>query len=140
MPFLGCTVGNGQLKPVDANIKVLLNYPVPTNKQQVMRFLGMARYYQRFCKTLFVIGAPLTNLLKKRQVYQWTADCQAAFQQIRMMLSCKPTLQAPGFLQQFYLMVDASDIGAGAVLMQFDDNSIEHHVCYFSSVLILANI
>ena len=28
-------------------------------------------------------------------------------------------------------MVDASDIGAGAVLMQCNDNSIEHPVCYF---------
>ena len=45
------------------------------------------------------------------------------------MLSCKPVLQAPDSLQQFYLMVDASD--KGAVLMQCDTNSIEHPVCYF---------
>ena len=29
-------------------------------------------------------------------------------------------------------MVDASDIGAGTVLMQSDDKDIEHPACYFS--------
>ena len=29
-------------------------------------------------------------------------------------------------------MVDASDIGAGVVLMQSDDKDIDHPICYFS--------
>ena len=29
-------------------------------------------------------------------------------------------------------MVDASDLGAGAVLMQQDSKGVEHPVCYFS--------
>ena len=36
------------------------------------------------------------------------------------------------FQKPFLLMVDASDIGAGAVLMQSDDKDIEHPVCHFS--------
>jgi len=48
------------------------------------------------------------------------------------MLSSKPVLRALVFQQTFHLMVDASDIGAGAVLMQCDDKGIEHPVCYFS--------
>ena len=30
------------------------------------------------------------------------------------------------------LAVDASDVGAGAVLLQGDVNGVEHPVCYFS--------
>ena len=41
-------------------------------------------------------------------------------------------LQAPVFQKPFHLMVDASDLGAGAVLMQCDDKGIKHPVCYFS--------
>ena len=130
--FLGHVVGSGQVKPVTVKIQALINYPVPTNKQQVMRFLGMAGYYRRFCRNFSVVTAPLTNLLKKCQEYQWTPDCQAAFQKVKMMLSSKPILRAPDFQKQFYLMVDASDTGAGAVLMQCDDLGIEHPVCYFS--------
>jgi len=87
--FLGHIVGNGQVKPVDANIRALLSYPVPTNKQQLMRFLGMAGYYRCFCQNFSLIVAPLTNLLMKWQDYQWTERCQTAFQSMMTMLSSK---------------------------------------------------
>ena len=48
------------------------------------------------------------------------------------MLSSQPILLAPDFQKPFLLMVNASDIGAGAVLMQQDDKGIEHPICYFS--------
>ena len=49
-----------------------------------------------------------------------------------MMLSSQPILRAPVSQKPFHLMVDASDFGAGAVLMQCDDKGIEHPVCNFS--------
>ena len=131
--FLGHVVGNGHVKPSDAKIQALLKYPVPQNKQELMRFLGMAGYYRRFCSNFSVIISPLTNLLKKSQNYSWTANCATAFLKVKMMLSSKPVLQAPDFYKQFSLMVDASHLGAGAALMQADDKGIEHLVSYFSS-------
>jgi len=110
-----------------------LSYPVLTNKQQLMRFLGIAGYYHCFCENFSVIVASLTNLLKKRQDYQWIEGCQSAFQSVKMMLSSKPVLWALVFQQLFYLMVDASNLGAGAVLMQW---GIEHPLCYCSQNLI----
>ena len=38
---------------------------------------------------------------------------------------------APDSQKPFLLMVDASDIGAGAALMQSDDEDIQHPVRYF---------
>ena len=67
--FLGHVVGNSQVKPTDAKIQALLEYPVPQNKQELMQFLGMAGYYHRFCCNFSVITAPLTTLLKKSQSY-----------------------------------------------------------------------
>ena len=97
-----------------------------------MRFLGMAGYYRHFCRNFSMITAPLTNLLKKSQKYEWSSSCEAAFQQAKLILSSRPILMAPDFHKPFLLMVDASDIGAGAVLMQCDEKDIEHPVCYFS--------
>ena len=131
LTFLGHIVGNGQVKPTSAKIQAIVNYCTPKDKQELMHFLGMAGYYRRFCCNFSLITAPLTNLLKKNQKYAWDPTCQAAFQQVKSMLSSKPIL-SPDFQKPFLLMVDASDKGAGAVLMQQDEKGIEHPVCYFS--------
>ena len=47
------------------------------------------------------------------------------------MLTCEPVLKAPDFSKPFQL-VDASAIGMGAVLMQVDDNGIDHPVSFYS--------
>ena len=39
---------------------------------------------------------------------------------------------APDFDKCFKLAADASDVGIGAVLLQEDNNGIDHPVCYFS--------
>lgn len=43
-----------------------------------------------------------------------------------------PLLQTPDFHKNFRLPVDDCDIGAGAALIQEDDNGIDQPVCYFS--------
>jgi len=46
--------------------------------------------------------------------------------------SSSPVLVSPNFDEPFTLYVDASDIGAGAVLCQADGKGIDHPVCFFS--------
>ena len=37
-----------------------------------------------------------------------------------------------GFQEKKLLVVDASDVGAGSVLLQEDDSGVDHPVCYYS--------
>ena len=97
-----------------------------------MRFLGMAGYYRRFCRKFSVIVEPLTNVLHKDKKFEWQEKCEVAFEKVKAMLMHKPVLCAPNFQKPFKLAVDASDVGAGAVLLQEDVNGVEHPVCYFS--------
>ena len=48
--FLGHLVGQGQVKPLEAKVNAISEFPVPKCKRQLMRFLGMASYYRKFCK------------------------------------------------------------------------------------------
>ena len=48
------------------------------------------------------------------------------------MLQSAPVLTVPDFSSLFKLAVDASDVATGAVLLQEDDEGVEHPVCYFS--------
>ena len=48
------------------------------------------------------------------------------------MLQSAPVLSAPDFNRPFKIAVDASDVAAGAVLLQEDHDGVDHLVCYFS--------
>ena len=52
------------------------------------------------------------------------------------MLKSAPVLLSPDFEKPFQLVIDASDIGVGAVLAQVDEKNISHPVCYFSKKLL----
>ena len=132
LTFLGHIVGQGQVKHVEAKVEAISDFPVPTGKRQLMRFLGMAGYYRKFCNNFSVIAEPLTNLLGKRVKYVWTDDCQKSFDKLKAILKSAPVLLAPSFDKEFKLAVDASDVGAGSVLLQEDDNGADNPVCYFS--------
>ena len=130
--FLGHVVGQGQVKPIDCKVQAISEFPEPTCKRQLMRFLGMAGYYRKFCNNFSVIAEPLTNLLKKGKKFLWSHECQYAFDKLKAILKSTPVLLAPDFDKSFKLAVDASDIGAGAVLIQEDSNGVDHPVSYFS--------
>lgn len=130
--FLGHLVGHGFIAPVNAKVEVILRFPVPCNKKELMRFLGMASFYRKFCKNFSCVAAPLTELLKKDQKYVWGRDQQHAFDSLKKLLTNEPVLSAPDFSRPFKLATDASDVGVGAVLIQEDDQGIEHPVSYYS--------
>ena len=130
--YLGHVVGQGQVKPVMAKVEAIINYPVPHSKKEVMRFLGMSGYYRKFCKNFSNVCEPLTRLLRKDKEFMWNLECQSAFDRIKSLLVSVPVLMMPDFKQHFLLAVDASDYGAGAVLLQEDKKGIEHPISYFS--------
>ena len=127
--FLGLLVGQGQVKPLEAKVNAISEFPVPKCKRQLMQFLGMAGYYRKFCKNFSGIAEPLTNLLKESTKFKWNDKCQDAFDHLKAILKSAPVLLAPDFDKCFKLTVDAS---VGAVLLQEDNNGIDHPVCYFS--------
>ena len=130
--YLGHIVGQGKVKPVDAKISVIAQFPTPVSKKQVMRFLGMAGYYQKFCPNFSSTTEPLTRLLGKNVKFMWSAECEVAFEKLKAVLVNTPVLTAPDYNRQFKLAVDASDAAVGAVLLQECFDGIDHPICYFS--------
>ena len=58
-------------------------------------------------------------------------DCKKPVTDIKAMMSFNPILWSPNFDKPFKIAVDASDMGAVAVLLQTDVNEIEPPVWYF---------
>ncbi len=130
--YLGKKVGQGTVRPVEQKVAAILNFPSPTNKWELRRFLGMTGYYRSFCRNFASVVAPLTDLLSTSKKCVWSYDCNYAFNAAKDLLCHSPILSAPNFALAFKLQVDASLAGAGAVLLQEDSTGIEHPVSYFS--------
>lgn len=130
--YLGRVVGQGEVRPVEAKVQAIQQFPVPVTKKELMRFLGLVGYYRCFCQNFSSVVAPLTNLLCKNVKFVWTSLCQQAFDQVKSLLCAAPVLAAPRLRVPFELYVDASHVGAGAVLSQRDNLGICRPVSYFS--------
>ena len=130
--YLGKQVGQGNVLPDAAKVPAIIDFPAPQTRCDLRRFLGMAGYYRAFCKNFSDIVAPLTSLVSPKTSFRWSEECQAAFEAAKALLCSAPVLAAPNFERPFKLDVDASAVGAGAVLLQEDEHGIDHPVCYFS--------
>ena len=72
--------------PIKDEVKSIIDYTIPKNTKSLMRFLGMAGYYRKFCKKFSEITAPLTELLKKGVKYHWSEARHKSFDKVKNLL------------------------------------------------------
>lgn len=130
--YLGKGVGQGEVGPVQAKVEAILSYPVPASTRELMRFLGLVGYHRSFCPNFSTVVAPLTSLLKKNMPFNWSSHCHDAFECVKKLICPAPVLSAPDFQKPFKIQVDASEVGAGAVLLQEGEGGVDHAGGFFS--------
>jgi len=81
-----------------------------------------------------MIAAPLYALTKKGAKYEWTAECQRAFEALKLRLMSEPILAVPMDTGTCTLDCDASGYGLGAVLSQ-EPSGIEKVIAYSSRTM-----
>ncbi|CAN1260507.1 Transposon Ty3-I Gag-Pol polyprotein [Linum perenne] len=118
VPFLGHIIGGGVLKMDGSKIKAIQDWEPPTKVPELRSFLGLTNYYRRFIKGYSTITTPLTDLLKKNKVWEWSEQCQEAFQKLKGAMSKEPVLALPDPTKPYEVQTDASDFAIGGVLMQ----------------------
>ena len=47
--YLGYNIGQGKVKPLDSKVQAILDFPNPTNKKELRRYLGMISFYRIYC-------------------------------------------------------------------------------------------
>jgi hypothetical protein len=62
-----------------AKIKAMKEWEQPHNLTDIHSFLGLAGYYHRFIENFSKIAKPMTNLLKKANVFEGTPECELSF-------------------------------------------------------------
>ena len=133
--FLGHIVSAEGVQTDPEKTEKVAQWPQPSSKREVQQFLVLANYYRRFVKDFASISKPLHRLTEKTAKFEWTDDCQRAFEELRQRLVTAPILVFPDFSRTFVLDTDASDIGIGAVLSQLQEDGSERVIAYASRVL-----
>jgi hypothetical protein len=88
------------------------------NTQELRRFLGLAGFYRKFVRHFAILAQPLTQLLKKNQLFIWTTEHLTTFEALKQALCSAPVLGIPNFSKPFGIETDACQAGVGAVLLQ----------------------
>lgn len=118
LKYLGHVIDNEGVRPDEDKVKVIRELPTPKTVTDVRSFIGMASFYRKFIPDFSKIAEPLTKLTRKHAPFQWTLECEGAFEELKKRLCSPDILAFPDLSKEFILYTDASDSCIGAVLAQ----------------------
>lgn len=134
--YLGHVITGEGVATDPEKIQAVAEWAKPQTAKELRSFLGFASYYRRFVQGFARIAAPLHQLAavgemppgkkQKKRVYltgekfrqRWDDKCEEAFQTLKRKLTSAPVLAYADFSKPFFLEIDASHTGLGAVLSQ----------------------
>ena len=88
-------------------------------------FLGTVNYYNRFIKDFSRIAYPLRKIAKDKKSFQWTTECNEAYEELRKRMISAPVMAYPMEEGMYILDTDASAFAIGAVLSQLQQDDAE---------------
>ena len=132
--FLGKIVNQQGVAINPGNIKVILDWPLPTSVKQVQSFLGLANYHREHISHFAEIAAPLYSLTSVKAPFAWEEPHTNAMRQLQAKMTSTPVLAYPNHTDMFILDTDASDLAIGAELLQVQDGK-ERVISYGSYAL-----
>lgn len=132
LKFLGYLVTTNGLSPLPTKVEAIRDYPQPTTKKQLRRFLGMISFYRRFSKGIAQQLAPLYKLTSK---FEWTNESTSAFNAVKEKLAEATLLAYPKSTAKLSICTDASGSAIGGILQQSTDNNNFEPLGFFSKSL-----
>ncbi|CAJ0920656.1 unnamed protein product, partial [Ranitomeya imitator] len=134
LPFLGYIISAQGLAMDPAKLQAVMDWQEPHSLKAVQqRFMGFINYYRQFIPHFSTLVAPLVALTKKgANPKLWSEEVSKAFLSIKSHFASAPILHRPDVDKPFILEVDASSVGAGAVLFQKDAQGRKHPCFFFS--------
>ncbi|KAI5730816.1 hypothetical protein M8J77_000372 [Diaphorina citri] len=92
----------------------------PTDKTELLQFLGMVKYFARFIPNISDITSPLRELTKKDVHWDWKDEHEIAVKRLKDLLVSAPILCHYESKLETTIQTDASKDGLGSCLLQND--------------------
>jgi len=130
--FLGYHISPEGISMSIAKVESVRNWPVPRNVKDIQAFLGFANFYRRFIEGFSKVCKPLTDLTQKDRVFEWTPQCEEAFQRLKTLFTEGPILAHFDHTRFTRVETDASDFALGAILSQLCEDNKWHPIAFHS--------
>ena len=98
-------IEEGRILMDPGKLKGIRDWPEPTTVKQTRGFLGFGNFYRRFIWHFSHLAKPLNDLLKKDQKFEWTDDCQRAFDELKKRFTEEPVLMMPDQTKPFQIEI-----------------------------------
>ncbi|KAI5344786.1 hypothetical protein L3X38_012663 [Prunus dulcis] len=133
--FLGFMISQRGIEANPEKIQAILDMTIPKTVKDIQSLIGRVAALIRFISKATDRCAPFFKALKgsKRSI-TWTAECDAAFSELKKYMGRAPLLSTPehGDILVIYLSISVSAVSS--VLIRSKDNA-EHPVHYVSKAL-----
>ena len=93
LKFLGHIISKRGIEPDPEKVSATVDIPLPTNKKELQRFLGMVNYLRKFLPNLSDVSAPFRKLLEKDVEQCFDAPQIKAVQELKEMVTNNPVLK-----------------------------------------------
>ena len=130
--YLGLIISTEGIRMDPEKIRTITEWPEIKNLRDVQSFLGFANFYRRFIYNFSRIVMPLTRLTKKDVPWEWTSECQKAFDTLRTAFTSDVVLAHYDPEKRIVVETDASDYVSAGILSQYDDDEVLRPIAYFS--------
>ena len=130
--YLGMIIEEGEISMDPVKLGGIRDWPTPTTVKQVQSFLGFGNFYRKLISHYSDLAWPLNDLMKKDKKFEWTTECQEAFDILKQQFTEEPVLLMPDQSKPFQIESDVSKVATGAVLTQLDSNGDWHPIAFMS--------
>ena len=124
MQYLGLDIGYGWWTPAPSKAKPLMDAKVrhedpKKGLHDVRSFIGACNFYRSHIKNLSYTSGILTDLIKKSTTWRWGPQEQQAFDELKDKVANAKCLGVPRAQEEIILVTDASNLGGGGTLFQW---------------------
>ena len=119
LTFFGHQVTQNGVEPTEEKVAAIWNADPPQNASEARSFLGLAQFVSKFIPDLSIVAEPIQRLTHKNVEFKWQSEQQAAFDKLKELITSTSALPSFDVNGKTWVVADASPVGLGAMLIQF---------------------
>ena len=123
---------------IEANpdkIQALIDMPSPRKHKDIQSLTGRMAALSRFISKSTDRCLPFFNLLRGGKKFEWTEECELAFQELKKHLAEPPILSKPETGEVLFLYLSTTEHAISAVLVR-EEERVQRPVYYISKRLL----